>query len=92
MIVLAAVLLATGPLAARDHDAIRHAVETGEIRALTEILNDVRTKLPGEIVGVKVERDDGRWFYEFRTVDSKGQVFEVYVDAHSGKIERVKEK
>lgn len=92
MIALAAVLLAAGPLAAGDHDAIRHAVEAGEIRALTEILSDVRARLPGEIVGVEVEREDGRWFYEFRTVDSKGRVFEVYVDAHSGKIERVKEK
>jgi len=84
--------LAAGPLAAGDHDAIRRAVEAGEIRALTEILADVRPRLPGEIVGVEVERKGGRWFYEFRTIDKKGGVFEVYVDAHSGKIERVKEK
>ena len=89
---LAAVLLVAGPAAARDHDAVRRAVETGEIRSLSDILDHLRGKLPGEIVGVEVERKDSRWFYEFRAVDGRGRVFEVYVDARSGEIERVKEK
>jgi uncharacterized membrane protein YkoI len=77
---------------ARDHDTVRRAVESGEIRSLTEILGNIRGKLPGDIVGVEVERKDGRWIYEFRAVDGKGRLYEVYVDARSGEIERVKEK
>jgi uncharacterized membrane protein YkoI len=76
----------------RDHDAVRRAVESGEIRALADILAAVRSKLPGEIAGVEIEHKGGRWVYEFRVIDSKGKLFEVYVNARSGEIERVKEK
>jgi uncharacterized membrane protein YkoI len=95
---LAAVLLAAAPAAlARDHgerapEEVRRAVEAGEIRSLADILAEVRSKLPGEIVGVKIEREHGRWIYEFRVVDSRGRLYEVYVDARSGKIEKIKEK
>lgn len=73
-------------------DEVRRAVESGEIRSLADILKAVRGKLPGEIAGVEIERKDGRWLYEFRIIDSKGQLFDAYVDARSGRIERVKEK
>jgi uncharacterized membrane protein YkoI len=94
ILVAAAVLLAAAPLRAEasGHDAVRHAVERGEIRALADILTIVRGKLPGEVTGVEIERKNGRWLYEFRAVDGKGRLFEVYVDAKSGEIERIKEK
>ena len=75
-----------------DQDAVRQAVERGEIKALADILNGIRAQLPGEVVGVEIEQKKGRWFYEFRVADSKGRLFEVYVDAHSGSIDRIKEK
>jgi uncharacterized membrane protein YkoI len=73
-------------------EEVRRAVETGEIRSLADILNAVRSKLPGDVAGVEVERKDGRWLYEFRVVDGQGRLFDVYVDARSGAIERIKEK
>jgi uncharacterized membrane protein YkoI len=76
----------------RDHDAVRLAVERGEIRPLVEILAIIRDKLPGHVAGVEIERKAGRWLYEFRVVDGKGRLFEVYVDARTGNIERIKEK
>ncbi len=94
-VVLAAALLAAGsgaPSVARDHDEARRAVETGEIRPLAEILNALRGKLPGEVVGVKLEHEGGGWVYELRVVDDKGRLFEIYVDARSGQVERTKEK
>ena len=75
-----------------DHDAVRHAVERGEIRSLADILDIVRDKLPGAVAGVEIERKNGRWLYEFRAVDGQGRLFEVYVDARSGAIERITEK
>jgi len=96
--ILAAVLLsAAAPAAvARDdeheRDAVRRAVEAGEIKSLAEILAAVRGKLPGEVAGVEIEHENGRWLYEFRVVDDKGRLYEVYVDARSGKIEKTKEK
>jgi uncharacterized membrane protein YkoI len=92
--VAAALLLAPASALAdaRDHDAARRAVESGEARPLTDILEAVRGKLPGEIVRVKIERREGLWLYEFRIIDGKGRLFEVYVDARSGEIKRIKEK
>lgn len=91
---VAAVLLSAGPVRAErpHHDAVRHAVESKEILSLSAILDLVRGKLPGEIAGVEIERKNGRWLYEFRVVDSQGRLFEVYVDARTGEIERTKEK
>jgi uncharacterized membrane protein YkoI len=77
---------------ARDHDAARGAVEAGEARPLNEILKIVEDKLPGEIVRVKFERENGLWVYEFRVVNGQGRLLEVYVDARSGEITRIKEK
>jgi uncharacterized membrane protein YkoI len=95
--ILAALLTAPAPALARDHDEhrrdeVRRAVQAGEIKSLADILAAVRGKLPGEVAGVDIEHEDGRWRYEFRVVDDKGRLYEVYVDARSGKIERVKEK
>lgn len=99
LLLLAAALVtaASLPAAARDQDdlrrdEVRHAVETGEIRSLTDILKAVRDKLPGEIAGVEIEHESGRWRYEFRVIDGQGRLFEVYVDARNGEIERIKEK
>lgn len=76
----------------RDQDTTRQAVERGEIKPLADILAAIRSKLPGEVVGVEIEQKRGRWFYEFRVADPKGRLFEVYVDAGSGAIDRIKEK
>lgn len=98
LLALAALFAATLQLAdARDQDAlrrdqVRRAVEAGEIRSLADILKAARDKLPGEVAGVKVEHEEGRWLYEFRVVDGRGRLFEVYIDARSGEIERIKEK
>ena len=93
-LILAAALLTAGgaPAFARDHDDARRAVEAGEIRPFEEILNTVRSNLPGEVVGVKLEREGGAWMYELRVVDGKGRLFEVHVDAKSGAVERTREK
>lgn len=99
MVLAAAALVAAAPRMAhaRDQDElrrdeVRRAVETGEIHSLTDILYALRGKLPGEVAGVEIEHKDGRWRYEFRVVDRQGRLFEVYVDARSGEIERIKEK
>lgn len=96
---LAAVMLvATVPAASpRDRDEhhrdeMRHAVQAGEIKSLADILALVRNQLPGEIAGVEIERKQGRWLYEFRVVDGDGRLFEVYIDARNGTIDRIKEK
>lgn len=75
-----------------DQDAARQAVERGEIKPLADILAAIRGKLPGDVVGVEIERKRDRWYYEFRVADPKGRLFEVYVNAQNGAIDRIREK
>lgn len=76
----------------RDQDAARQAVERGEIKPLADILATIRSRLPGDVVGVKIERKRSRWVYELRVAGAKGRLFEVYVDAQTADIDRIKEK
>ena len=76
----------------RDHDVARQAVERGEIKSLAEILQAVRDKLPGEIAGVKIEREGGRLTYELRIVGARGRLLKVHVDAATVEIGRIQEK
>jgi uncharacterized membrane protein YkoI len=97
MLAVATLVAAAPPAAASDHDHdrrddVRRAVEAGTIKSLAEILNTVRTQMPGEVAGVEVERKNGIWLYEFRVVGKNGRLFDVYVDAQSGAIVRTKEK
>ena len=93
MLAIAVVAAGGGASAfARDHDDARRAVQAGEIRPLAEILTSIKGRLPGEVVGIKLEHEAGAWMYELRVVDGNGRLFEIHVDAHSGEVERTKEK
>ncbi|AGA90500.1 putative membrane protein [Thioflavicoccus mobilis 8321] len=73
-----------------DHDRARHALELGEIRPLAEILKRVSVEVPGEVVGVELERwgrrRHHRWAYELAIIAPDGRIREVYVDAATGEI------
>ncbi len=94
-ILTAALLVALPDAALADaasQNDLRRAVERGEIRPLSQILESLRGRVPGEVVRVEVERRKGRWLYEFRIIGPSGRLLEVHVDASSGEIERQKEK
>ena len=44
------------------------------------------------MTGIEIERKNGRWIYELTVVDARGRIQEVYVNASTGEIERVKVK
>jgi uncharacterized membrane protein YkoI len=69
-----------------SYDRARRAVRRGEILPMVRLLQALRTQIPGEVVDVELEREDGRWVYEFKIVDDKGWLREVYVDAQTGEI------
>lgn len=75
-----------------EREAVRAAVERGQMKSLSEVLQAVRPKLPGEVVGIEIERKEGLWIYEFRVTDKKGRLFDVYVDAATAQILKTKEK
>jgi uncharacterized membrane protein YkoI len=72
---------------ARDQEIARKALREGRIRSLAEITEMVKPKLPGTILGVELEVEDGgRIVYEFDVVDPAGRLKEVDVDAATGNI------
>lgn len=69
-----------------DHERARRALEEGRARPLAEILDRVRDRLGGEVVGVEFEREKGHYVYEFKVITPGGRLREVYVDAMTAEI------
>ncbi|MCR0982345.1 PepSY domain-containing protein [Roseomonas populi] len=73
-----------------DHDRARAALAAGEIRPLTEILAGVERRYVGRVIETDLDRDDGRWIYEFKLLPPTGRMFELRVDAANGNVLRTK--
>ena len=97
-LLLAATLTAAGTIAFADerehewedddhaYDRARRAVDRGEILPMAILLERLKTRIPGEMVGVDLEREDGQWIYEFKIIDTRGRLLEIYVDARTGEV------
>ncbi|WP_043366163.1 PepSY domain-containing protein [Belnapia sp. F-4-1] len=76
------------PTAARadddDQDRARAAVERGEIRPLSRILAELERRFVGQVVDTDLDRDDGRWVYEFKLLPPSGRMYRVKMDAATG--------
>ena len=71
----------------RSHQrSIRNAVQQKQILPLGEIKRHIEKKTKSEIIYIELEQEDGQWVYEFKIIDSRGHLREIYVDANSGKI------
>jgi uncharacterized membrane protein YkoI len=68
------------------HQEARRLVQEGRILPLTEILERVARKAPGEVLEVELELDDGVYVYELKILGPDGRVRDVEIDAPSGKI------
>lgn len=84
---IALAFLASSPTSADDHDAIREAVEAGQIKPLAEILISVQARYPGRVLDVELERSrDGRRIYDIELIGADGRKQDVHVDAATGMI------
>jgi len=70
----------------KDQDLARAALERGDALPLAEVLTRVAPTLSGEVVGIELEREDGRLVYELKVIAPNGRVREVYVDAATAEI------
>lgn len=80
--------LAAAPARADDDDQerARRALQAGEIRPLEEVLRAVRAAMPGDVLAVELDRDDGRWIYEVKVLGADGRRREVEIDARDLRI------
>lgn len=74
-----------------DHDRAREARMEGRARPLAEILDRLRAKLDGKIVGVEFENDSKRPTYELKVVTPAGQLREIEVDAMTAEILKIED-
>ena len=93
---LAAALLATLAAAGARADDIgpemaRKLLSEGRIRPLAEILDVVKTAVPGETVEVELELDDGVYVYEVKQLNSDGRVKEIKTNAATAKILKIED-
>ncbi|WP_253798981.1 PepSY domain-containing protein [Rhodovulum sp. P5] len=82
---LAMTFLALAAQADPDHDRARAALERGEILPLSEILPDVQARHGGRVIEVELERERGRYVYEFEVITRSGRILEIEVDAATGR-------
>jgi len=70
-----------------DHDQDRafEAVQRGEVLPLDKVLTGLGQRHPGELIGVELERREGRWIYEVRLIDANGRLIDLDIDARTGK-------
>lgn len=69
-----------------DAEFARAAVLRGEILPLDRILDILRAEDDGEIIEIQLELEDGALTYEFDLISPQGRVYEVEIDAATGRI------
>jgi len=72
--------------------SIRKAFQRKQILSLRTIMRIIQNKTKSEIIGIDLEHKEYGWVYEFKIVDRKGRLLELYVDAKNGNILKTKSK
>ncbi|MCZ7593523.1 PepSY domain-containing protein [Hyphomicrobium sp.] len=92
-LIAAMLALAAGDARADDvgPEVARQLLSEGRIRPLAEILDAVKAAVPGEMVEVELELDDGTYVYEVKQLRPDGRVQEVKADAATGKILKIED-
>lgn len=85
------ILFGSSPAWAGDHERARELLERGEILSLSEILKQTNTEIPGKVLEVELEEEDGLIVYEIEFLGEQGVVMEMLIDARDGRIISVKE-
>lgn len=78
--------LPTLSLANDDHERARQALLAGEILSLRAVLDAIERDYPGDPIEIEFERDDGRFIYEIKLLQSNGRILELEVDAANGQV------
>ncbi|HNT39682.1 MAG TPA: PepSY domain-containing protein [Rubrivivax sp.] len=86
------VTLADGHDHEHDHDLARRALEQGQVLPLRSVLDKLERELPGQVLKVEFEREDGRFVYKIRLLQPDGRLAKLEVDAVDGRVLRVKRR
>ena len=73
----------------REQDCAREALVKGEIRPLAEVLKAVREKVPGDIIEIELDREEGIWVYEVKVLPPSGRRKKLEIDARTLEITKI---
>lgn len=76
---------------ASEHDAIRSALQRGEVLPLTKILAIAEQQVPGDVIEVELEDKRSVLIYEIKILTPTGRVREVKIDARTGVVLRIED-
>ena len=65
---------------------VRKLQESGQILSLEKIAKLANAVKPGEILETELENKKGRYIYEVELLDTQGKVWELKLDAKTGKL------
>ncbi len=80
-----------GSVADDDHERVYEMLQSGQIISLERILKIGRQRVSGKVIEVELEREKDTLIYELEILNRQGKVWEVEIDAVSGKVLKVKE-
>ena len=75
-----------------DHDLARQALQQGKVLPLRTVLDQVEREYKGQVIKVEFDREDGRFVYEIRLLQSDGKVVKLEIDASNGSLISMKRK
>ena len=75
-----------------DHDRARDALAAGEVMPLEAVLDRLQRTLPGRVLDVELEREDGRWIYQVKLMQPGGRLTRVDLDARTAEVLRLRER
>ena len=75
-----------------EQEAIRAAVQRGEVLPLPRILAIAQAKVPGDIIKVELDYESTGIEYEVKILTPAGRVREVEINARTGAILRIEDK
>lgn len=74
-----------------EQDAIRKAVQRGELLPLPRILAIAQSKVPGDVVKVELEYESWGIKYEVKILTASGRVREVELNARTGALIKIED-
>ena len=74
-----------------DHDFAKSALEQGRVLPLADIIAKVSRQVPGKVIEVELEDEDGSLVYDLKVLSPQGRLQEIEVNAATGKILKIED-
>jgi len=69
-----------------SYDQARRALSRGDVLAIEDILERLKTQIPGQVLEVEFEQEYDRWMYEIKLIDAQGRRLKAKLDAQTGQV------